>query len=446
VRQEDLARLRPSMPVSALSTIMGDLWQSPGPKDKGYVFSISTSHGFSARIDVSGNLGSVSFHKPFSNQCTIEGLHLTMPLQVAQGIHPALKFIAKDEYNISEYKMELPNGTSLTARFREGALLGLDIFNNAAEYPDAQLPQANPELKKCFDIFLVEPQVLTAKNREAVWGNGWCFGLPPGILTTQWPLSKKFGFPLRHAFTMKLPEEYRTKGSQFVALSFFVDDQFETCKEVPDLKAFMESPSPVAPSDDDTWQVFSKYKEQKHPMAYSMKDTLDTEYVGIWLTEKEFTGRLCKPPDLKSNRLLDQKPEPGWLYKPLKEYFGHNVHLFDRHGKALHWLSSTELHGAFPLEILEREDDPNVGKPPREWEQENAESGYIAIYTAEAEGLNLERFHGRNHLGGTMLPIQGYPEFGPFYFEFEEYFGGFNFGFGVGQIDLELMQMDWGCG
>ncbi len=46
-----------------------------------------------------------------------------------------------------------------------------------------------------------------------------------------------------------------------------------------------------------------------------------------------------------------------------------------------------------------------------------------------------------------MFPVQGFPEFSPYYLDFSEYFGGFNFG-GDGncQIDLQAMKLDWACG
>ncbi len=43
-----------------------------------------------------------------------------------------------------------------------------------------------------------------------------------------------------------------------------------------------------------------------------------------------------------------------------------------------------------------------------------------------------------------MFPEQAYPEFGPYYLEFEEDFGGFSGG--NGQLDLQNMALDWACG
>ena len=46
-----------------------------------------------------------------------------------------------------------------------------------------------------------------------------------------------------------------------------------------------------------------------------------------------------------------------------------------------------------------------------------------------------------------MRPIQAHPEpaFSSHYIEFEEVLGGFNFGSGCAQLDLEQMRFDWAC-
>jgi hypothetical protein len=49
-------------------------------------------------------------------------------------------------------------------------------------------------------------------------------------------------------------------------------------------------------------------------------------------------------------------------------------------------------------------------------------------------------------LRGTMFPSQWTPKFSSTNFELEEHFGGFNFGGGNAQLDLETMTFDWACG
>lgn len=286
---------------------------------------------------------------------------------------------------------------------------------------------SNPLPTKAYDLHLTKQSKLPAVDRSGEWDNGWCFGLPPGITPEQWPISEKYGFPLRHAFTLHVPAEYRVKGPEYTAISFFADDQFEECKDAENTKG---------------------YKSQNlHPHSYPMTDILGCDYMCIWLTDKEFHGTLCTPPKVLGNPSLKDKPIPGWLTKSSEAYYGpYLFHIPDVNGDKLSWIPNSALESAFPLVSIERKDDPNIGKVPREFDDENAESGYIAIFGPESTKLGLDHFNGRNHFGGTMAPIQGYPPFTPFYVEFNEWFGGFNFGDGVGQVDLQLMQMDWACG
>ncbi len=50
------------------------------------------------------------------------------------------------------------------------------------------------------------------------------------------------------------------------------------------------------------------------------------------------------------------------------------------------------------------------------------------------------------HIGGTMMPMQSVPDFSPYYMEFGEELGGFNFGDGIAQFDFRRLEFDWACG
>jgi hypothetical protein len=104
-------------------------------------------------------------------------------------------------------------------------------------------------------------------------------------------------------------------------------------------------------------------------------------------------------------------------------------------------------HDAFAVAIRVREGDPNVGKPPRDHLLHKDELGdYVAPYSEAGKALDLARLESHNHFGGTMFPCQWTPKFSPTYLEIEEHFGGFNFGGGNGQLDLETMMFEWACG
>jgi hypothetical protein len=151
---------------------------------------------------------------------------------------------------------------------------------------------------------------------------------------------------------------------------------------------------------------------------------------------------------LQGNPLLGQSP--GWLEQSYAEYLAY-CKVRNPGTPAFDWLAgegaAAGINTAFAIRAQVREGDPNVGKPPREWEDDCKASGYVPAYGgAQSEALGLAQLDGRNHLGGTMFPIQSYPVFGPFFLEFEENFGGFNFGGGNAQLDLLKMELDWACG
>ena len=50
---------------------------------------------------------------------------------------------------------------------------------------------------------------------------GWQHGLPPAIDESEWPRHARSGLPLVHGFTIRVPEEYRARGADEVALSYF---------------------------------------------------------------------------------------------------------------------------------------------------------------------------------------------------------------------------------
>ncbi|WP_245297295.1 hypothetical protein [Rhizobium oryziradicis] len=194
-------------------------------------------------------------------------------------------------------------------------------------------------------------------------------------------------------------------------------------------------------------------------------DFMDNEYALFWLTEEEFSAPLASPP------IIEGVPVPGWLSQSPPEYFSEfNLPRtaaerqaaadFSPSGLAVNALlmaakpqggwknlpGQEALDYGWPIEIRLREGDPNVGKPAREFSHENTLSGDIPAYSEEGHELGLERFQDWHaHLGEMMFPMQGYPDFSPYYLEISEIFGGFNFGGGAAQIDLKEMKLDWTC-
>ncbi len=309
---------------------------------------------------------------------------------------------------------------------------------------------------KAYDI---EPLTRPAERTSAE-NHGWCFGLPPGISCEQWPLDPGTGYPLMHGFTLLLPEDYRVHGPDIVALSFFgiAPERNEGGADlIPQLAAAIEARGP-APSDPDL-MPFWKVGMVRHPRLSRMKDILDYSYAVILLTQAEFDGPFCQPPRPVPSKYLQGEP-PKWLETGSAAAFLDGLYS-PQFGPPLeeHWF--VRKLGQIPertpgfnrgLKWTPRSQDPNAGIAPREeWAIEK--TGYQPRFywqdgDAKAENYRIHAWakdHGSNHIGGTMKPIQNIPEFSPYYVEFEEYFGGFNFAGGNAQLDFRDMAFDWAC-
>ncbi|MDV3456472.1 hypothetical protein RZN05_05710 [Sphingomonas sp. HF-S4] len=277
--------------------------------------------------------------------------------------------------------------------------------------------------------------------------DGWCYGLPPGIAPEQWPLDPVTGHPLVHGFTLLLPEDYRVHGPEIVALSFFatpVDGNDGGASVWNDaVAALIDAPGDTAP-DDPVLSAWWQRARQAHPRLHRMRDILDYAYAAVLLTRAEYEGPPCAPPAPIADPSHDAAA-PAWLSEgaaPAFERFSGRTPFRD---PAEPW----SIH--CPLRLIARADDPNAGLAPQEtWGNEDAANGYRSPYYTAPDGEWREqpwlKDHAPNHLGGTMRPIQGVPEFSPYYIEFEEALGGYNFGGGNAQLDIRELEFDWACG
>jgi hypothetical protein len=292
--------------------------------------------------------------------------------------------------------------------------------------------------------------------------HGWCFGLPPGISPNQWPLDPLTGYPLVHGFTLRLPPDYRCHGPDIAGLSFFA-----SCTEhsdggtAPDEAIQAAMTGPAAP-DDARYLPFWKAAQDHHPHLHRMIDVLDDSFAVILLTEAELNGPLCRPPDTTAAGALSCHSTPYWIAAGSgRAYFDSQIRSF---GGGAQQQFIYKILGGIPdarpdwnraMRWSPRADDPNAGKAPEEpFTTRTTTSGYQRPYYYEGGLAKLENHrkhswtadHARDHVGGTMQPIQATPDFSPFYVEFEEYFGGYNFGGGNCQLDFLNMELDWACG
>ena len=314
---------------------------------------------------------------------------------------------------------------------------------------------------KAYDIQMLQRPA----DRSSGDCHGWCFGLPPGITAEQWPLDPGHGYPLMHGFTLVLPVDYRVHGEDVVALSFFAsapDHNDGGGVEIGDIARLFAAQA-VAPAEPvllPFWQA----AQRKDSRLFSMQDVLGCHYAVRLLSRSEFDGPLCLPPDIcgpggRDHPFADRLAPPQWMtqgsaraywdveYSPSLNLPPEQYHLF----RTLGQIPDADLAFNRALHWTPRATDPNAGVPPRE---DDEEGGYQMHYYWLDDKIETDHYrehewargHRGNHIGGTMRPVQAMPEFSPYYIEFDEEMGGYNFGGGNAQFDFKDMKFDWACG
>ena len=231
-------------------------------------------------------------------------------------------------------------------------------------------------------------------------------------------------------------------GPEIVGLSFFAiapdhnNGGPDTGLNIPELlKAHPESPP-----EDAVLAAIWKHAREEHPRLHRMQDEIDCEYAVILLTEKEYSGTPCEVPDWANDVPSKDVRRPDWLDRGEKEIEA--VYPFWQ--RELHGDPNAEKGFERAIQFVARAYDPNAGIEAEEDPDED--SLYTSPRDPETfELLDWAKEHSANHLGGTMQPMQGFPDFSPHYIEFEEYFGGYNFGTGNAQLDFLKMKFDFAC-
>jgi hypothetical protein len=467
-----LAKLQLGMPATALEQALGGSWSPPGKADTGHVWllgpviGLGPSRPFMARITTQGTIGTLSYYRDFPNDVSIDGLSIGMPLDDVRKKHPSLLHNTKEsseKYGIEAHQTATSAGDTLVVMIKDGVVLSLRYERSGSDYPGVVPPKAYPKPDgiSAYDLEMLPRAV----DRLAPDNHGWVFGLPPGITPEQWPLDPISGYPLMHGFTIKLPEHYRVHGPEIVALSFFAtasDHNDGGARTRDELYAAITNANAPPPDNRYLWPFWKQAKAQ-HPRLHRMSDLLDYEYAVILLTQAEFNGPLCQPPGLSTNPYLDVSEEPQWMSVGSGyAYFSDSGALSPAAGlveeqfsyKALGSVPEQRLDWNRAIACTPRAQDPNAGIPPEEVYDSPSERGYQSFHYYEGDNSGAESYrehdwaknHMPNHIGGTMRPVQATPEFSPYYIGFEEYFGGYNFGFGNAQLDYLEMKFDWACG
>lgn len=301
---------------------------------------------------------------------------------------------------------------------------------------------------KAYDI-----EILTDPFDRVVH-DGWCFGLPPGIDPEQWPIDPANGYPLQHGFTLLLPEDWRCHGSEIVAISFFASavdlNDGGAIVKAPKIAEAMKSAKAGEPEPEDPeLAVFWRAERLAHSRLQRFEDDIGMAYAAMLLTRAEFEGQACSPPDLVPNQYRDLIESPEWLeVGAAKSYWNHE-------GK-YRWVGSPPNGGLCErraLRLTTRTGDQNAGRVPCDrFDSEQTDYVHPLYEAPDAPDGSGYRWHTwaenrpANHLGGTMRPSQSVPRFSPYFIEFEEELGGYNFGGGNAQLDVRELKFDWACG
>jgi hypothetical protein len=459
-----LARLQLGMSVEDLAQAAGDEWVEPGPRNEGR-YSLKRWGGgvgpdlpFAARVTASGMIGSLGYYGSFPGDIEFHGLRIGMPFDEVEANYPGLvrdPVEGSEKHGIDCYTARTANGDHVSLRLRSGVLLAAHFERPGQVYPADALRNryARDPNARAYDVSIL------AEPTDRADAHGWCFGLPPGITPDQWPLDARTGHPMRHAFTLLLPEAYRRKGPELVAICMFDGDW--SGQSVPGNAAVASVwPPDAAEPDDAELLAVWRHRQNTHAHEHRFEDELGEPYAAIWLTQDEFDASLCQPP-LRRN--LNPEGLPLWADKGSAAAFvereiGTNL----KHPPE--WYFVVRQIGGLPAQGLdvhralrwtERANDPNAGVPPPEGDlfEQVSEQGYQSIWSEKTDEKGLPLLHdwardlGRNHIGGTMQPFQAHPSasFSPYYLGFGEELGGFNFGGGTAQLDLETMRIDWAC-
>ena len=439
-----LNRLRPGAPVADWYAATGNTPKPPDPHDEGHLFGPELS----ARAGADGRLGLVRFGMKFPQQEPIAGVSLGMTAEALRQVHPQGKAVAAlpelQKYGWSLVETVLEDGVALSVGLRDGVVGTIHLEDPQARYPERPFQDADRSLTEAFDLSIAPPVSLDRRPAQ-----GWCLGLPPGIEPAHWPLSPRSGLPMRHAFTLRLPEAYRTQGPDLVAITLFVDDPLEQDRPLDGLSAWVAGLADGASSaSDPRFGLLASHYVPLPAHHHRLQGAVGEEYRLVWLTQAQFDAPLATPPAVPPIPALAGR-EPAWLKGTCGDVFGPYHLPFSDSAAVQAWkaLPAREaLDFGWPIRMTLREGDPNVGRPPREWEHQNRRSGYVPAYSDEGQAMDLPRFAGTvAHLGGTMFPMQGYLDASAHYLEFEEAFGAFNFGGGNAQLCLRQMLFDWAC-
>lgn len=144
-----------------------------------------------------------------------------------------------------------------------------------------------------------------------------------------------------------------------------------------------------------------------------MEDILGCSYAVILLTQQEFDGPFCEPPELIPNHYRDQQDTPEWLTSGSAfSYFQANVRPKDTpESNFIYRKLGTILSNRWRSTAISSEPrafDPNAGISPTESEDTQYQSIYYFLRT-QKETANAKLINGITHTSPIISVVQWRP-------------------------------------
>jgi hypothetical protein len=192
---------------------------------------------------------------------------------------------------------------------------------------------------------------------------GWEYGLPPSLTAETWPRHRSNGLPLVHGFTIRVPDSYRVRGADRVALSYFHPGESESYPVTAQLQTRIHAIlGGQAPNSSEAAQPFYRalaaHARARKPHVQWFTDLLHDTHAIIWHTEAELAGPRCPRPDDPLPAGLDpetmrlgeavESAQPLMFIEHAPEY------LTIQFGPPLYWIQSeAEGFGELTLQITD---------------------------------------------------------------------------------------------
>jgi hypothetical protein len=200
---------------------------------------------------------------------------------------------------------------------------------------------------------------------------GWEYGLPPGLTAETWPRHRSNGLPLVHGFTVRVPERYRVRGADLVALSYLHPGESESYPVNERLKTRIqailrgEAPSRIE-ADQPFFRALAAHARAQQPHTQWFTDLLQQTHAIVWHTEAELGGPRCPRPTDPLPAGLDPETmhldEPVESAQPLMFVERAPEYLTIQFGPPLHWIQAeAEGFGELTLQINDGVGHANYG-------------------------------------------------------------------------------------